>query len=333
MNQFWKELALSILLGMVVPALLLQGAVTVFGREQDQIAQLVEPLPTVQPTTAPVLPASTLTVLVREGDPEPVRMNLDDYLTGVVLGEMPASFEVEALKAQAVVARTYALKASLTGGKHGDGSVCTQSVCCQSYISPEQYLSGGGTQESLNKIRQCVQETSDLVLTYDGTLIEATYFSCSGGSTEDAVAVWGTDFPYLRATESPGEENATHFTDASYFSASDFCSKLGLALTGSPLEWLGNARHTAGGGVAEMEICGTSFTGTQLRQLLGLHSTAITMTADEQGIHVQTRGYGHRVGMSQYGADAMAVSGSTFDQILAHYYVGTSLRNFSTLDN
>jgi stage II sporulation protein D len=159
-------------------------------------------------------------------------------------------------------------------------------------------------------------------LYFDGVLIEATYFSCSGGSTEDAVAVWGTSFPYLRATPSPGEEGAAHYTDTVSYTKTELETLLGISLTGSPEYWIGMTTYTAGGGVATMEICGHTFQGTQLRSLLKLRSTAITVTAGEDMLHFTTRGFGHRVGMSQYGAEAMAVAGSSYREILSYYYRG-----------
>lgn len=247
-------------------------------------------------------------------------MGLEDYLTGVVLAEMPASFETEALKAQAVVARTYALKASQSG-KHG-GGVCGDYACCQAYIAAADY-SGGA--ENLEKVRTAVEATEGLVLTYEGALIEATYFSCSGGSTEDAVAVWGTDFPYLRAVDSPGEEGAAHHTDTVSFTKDQLEKKLGLTLSGNQESWIGAAAHTAGGGIQTITIGGKTFTGTEIRSLLGLRSTAFTIEPAGEGVTITTRGFGHRVGMSQYGADAMAASGSSFVEILAYYYRGTTL--------
>ena len=163
------------------------------------------------------------------------------------------------------------------------------------------------------------------MLTYQGQLIEATYFSCSGGSTEDAIAVWGTDYPYLRATDSPGEENAAHYTDTVEFSEEEFEALLDRDLRGEPESWFGLTTYTAGGGIASMDIGGSTYTGTQLRQLLGLRSTAFTVTTDNDCVIITTRGFGHRVGMSQYGADVMAASGSSCEEILGHYYQGTTL--------
>ena len=191
------------------------------------------------------------------------------------------------------------------------------------------YLSRGGTEELLQKVHSAVADTSGYVLTYDGELIEATYFSCSGGSTEDAVAVWGTDYPYLRAVPSPGEEEAHHFCDTTCFTVSQFQEKTGCTLTGDQSEWFEIEAYTQGGGIDSMLICGERYTGTQLRQLLGLPSTAMTISAAGDTITIVTRGYGHRVGMSQYGADAMAATGSNFIEILAHYYPGTQLVQLS----
>ena len=156
------------------------------------------------------------------------------------------------------------------------------------------------------------------MLTYEGSLIEATYFSCSGGSTEEAAAVWGTDYPYLQAVSSPGEENAAHYSDTISFTASQFQEKTGCALTGEPAGWFAVESYTPGGGIGTISICGQGYTGKQLRQLLGLPSTIMTLSVSDGIITIVTRGYGHRVGMSQYGADAMAVTGSTYAEILAH---------------
>ena len=168
-----------------------------------------------------------------------------------------------------------------------------------------------------------------MVLTYEGALIEATYFSCSGGMTEDAVAVWGTDVPYLQSVPSPGEENASHYTDAVTYKMDAFFSKLGLAVPDTKTQWVTDIVYTKGGGVASVTICGTAFTGTQLRKLLGLRSTAFSIEISDDTITIKTRGYGHRVGMSQYGADAMATTGSAYPEILSYYYQGTELVRYT----
>ena len=268
-----------------------------------------------------------LTVQNRAGNLQ--QMTMEEYLVGVVLAEMPANFESEALKAQAVVARTYTCK-RMEGSKHEGAAVCMDSGCCQGYRSPEEYLDQGGKQAAIDKVRRAVEATEGLVLRYGGALIDATYFSCSGGSTEDAVAVWGQDVPYLQAVESPGEEDAPRYSEAVTFQAAEFAEKLGLAADGDPAGWFGAVTYTDGGGVETMVIRGTSFRGTELRTKLGLRSTAFSVAVQGKTITVTTRGFGHRVGMSQYGAQAMAEGGSSYEEILAHYYTGAELAGEET---
>lgn len=315
MKRFLKDLLFAVTIGLILPAMLVSITLV---RENVPINTETSESQT-EPSPAP------LTMLLRQSDGACVQMDMDEYLVGVLLAEMPASFSFEAKCAQAIVARTYARKAYVTGGKHTDGSVCEASACCQGYRAPEAYLSEGGTQDAIDDAKRAVKQTSGYVLTYDGALIEATYFSCSGGRTEDAVAVWGTDFPYLRATQSPGEEAATHFTDEAEFTATQFCTLLGVSLEGDPSKWFGTVEYTSGGGVATMEIGGKTYSGTELRSILGLRSTAFTLRVDGARICITTRGFGHRVGMSQYGADAMARAGSTYAEILTHYYSGAEL--------
>jgi stage II sporulation protein D len=221
------------------------------------------------------------------------------------------------------------MRAEKGAAKHAEASVCTNSTCCQGYLSVDAFLGKGGKATDVQRIRDLVASTDGQVLTYDGNLIEATYFSCSGGTTEDAVAVWGTDVPYLQSVASPGEEHATHYSDTVTFDASDFALKLGMALSGQPSTWFGNTTYTAGGGVATMTIGEKLFAGTELRKLLELRSTAFDVATQGDSIIITTRGYGHRVGMSQYGADAMAEAGSTYPEILAYYYQGTELTQYA----
>ena len=262
--------------------------------------------------------------LMREGRVEDGEM--DDYLVGVLLAEMPANFCEEALKAQAVAARTYARKRFVIGGKHENGSVCLDSSCCQAYISPEEYIRQGGTQEAVDRIISAVRSTSGEVLVYEDELIEATYFSCSGGSTEAAVEVWGREYPYLQSVPSPGEENALHFEETFRFTPEEFAARLALSPDGEPSDWITLTAYSVAGTVRKMVICGVSFSGQKLRQLLALPSAAFEICIEDSEIVISTRGHGHRVGMSQYGAEAMAQSGSTYQQILAHYYPGSTLQ-------
>lgn len=313
MKQLFKAFSIPVVMGLVLPYLFLSFGVTLLDRYRAQ----AQPEPAVETETEPQKDGVSLPVRLRMAGGSVAEMDMDTYLVGVVLAEMPVSFEEEALKAQSCVARTYAWKAYTSGGKHGDGSVCTEPACCQGYRTEEAYLGAGGTSEAVDRVRSAVNATSGCVLTYGGELIEATYFSCSGGRTEDAVAVWGTDYPYLQAVDSPGEEHAAYYTDEKTLSLAEFAAALDLPETGTGL---GMATYTAGGGVHTMVIGGRTFTGTELRKLLDLRSTAFSITMEDSCVRITTRGYGHRVGMSQYGADAMALSGSTWEEIVSHYY-------------
>lgn len=267
-------------------------------------------------------------ILVRQG--EGLReMDLEQYVVGVVLAEMPADFEPEALKAQAVVARTFAWKAAITGGKHGDSSVCTNSRCCQGFLSPEMYLRYYGTEADLEKVKTAVHSTNAVVITYQGELIEATYFSSSGGSTEDAVAVWGNSYPYLVRKDSPEPDSIGEATAA--FSRSYLESALHVRLEGDPNRWFHDWVKTSSGGVANVGIGNGSFSGTELREILNLRSTVFSVKVKNDVVFFFTKGYGHRVGMSQYGAEAMAAQGNSWEEILQYYYTGVSLEKISQL--
>ena len=304
---------LAVIMGILLPSLLLN-----LSSKRSWQPETEPPLSTESQSS------ESLTIPVLMGDTQ-VFMDLEAYLVGVVLAEMGGSFETEALKAQAVAARTYTMRRVWEGVRHAPGGVCTDYNCCQAYISVEDYLQSRGDQQDVDKVTDAVLQTEGLVVTYRGKLAETTYFSCSGGRTEDAAAVWGSDIPYLQAVDSPGEEGAAGYSKTVHFSSAAFADALGRELTGTPAEWLGEVTYSQGGGVATMVIGGKSYTGVQLRKLLKLNSTAFTMEAKGEEIHITTRGHGHRVGMSQYGADAMAVTGSSYREILAHYYPGTAI--------
>lgn len=312
MRPLWKDILAAVWLGILLPGIVLNIFVLKERHGQVQIAHAQQ---------TQQMKISGYEIPVRDPDGLRTYMDMDIYLTGVLLAEMPADFHEEALKAQAVAARTYTRKACTTGGKHGDGSVCTDSACCQAYMAEEAYLARGGTTENLEKVRRAVEATSLMVLVHGGELIEATYFSSSGGRTEAALEVWGTDYPYLQPVSSPEDSSEK----AVSYSHTEFQNLLGKTLTGNPKEWFGAVTYTKGGGVDTMEICGESYTGVELRALLGLRSTRFVIKPQEQTMTITTTGYGHRVGMSQYGANSMAEAGSTWQAILQHYYPGTNV--------
>lgn len=270
-------------------------------------------------------------VLVKMADGSVENMPLEEYILSVVLREMPADFHIDALKAQAVVARTYTVRHMNNTVRHKSAHVCVDSSCCQGFRSPEDFMKEGGSSDNLATVKKAVKDTRGEILIYDGLPIEATYFSCSGGTTEDAVAVWGSDVPYLRSTNSPGEEQAKHYTDTVHLTVAEVTNKLGIELKDYHEFRIGNVSYTAGGGVNEAIICGQKIKGTEMRKKLGLKSTAFVINVAGDTVAITTRGYGHRVGMSQYGAEAMAVKGSTYQQILYHYYHGVEVVSLSDI--
>ena len=302
---------LAALLVCVFPAVTL-GIVDFFS-VQDEIVAV--------PTENTQQEQKTVSVLSEDGV---ITMELEEYICCVVLAEMPADFEMEALKAQSVVARTYTCR-RLNNPKHDSANVCTEPSCCQAYLSCESFLENGGTQQSVEKVQAAVLDTAGQALFYGGDFIEATYFSCSGGKTEDALAVWGSDVPYLQSVSSPGEEKATHYTDTVTFSVAEFCEKLNIHSDDLYHFGIESITYTEGGGVATIDIGGKTYTGTSVRQKLGLRSTAFVMTWAGETVTVTTKGFGHRVGMSQYGAEAMAAQGADYVSILEHYYQGATL--------
>jgi stage II sporulation protein D len=327
MDREWIRILTAVVLGILLP----QFAVGIISRRAvREPPAMQETVPARPSETAPIpdrdhtRPTEPffIPVLTDEGV---VEMDLEEYIRGVVLAEMPAYFEEEALKAQAVAARTYALRHMLVGKKHREGAVCIHSGCCQAYLTDGDYLEKRGDREGWEKIAGAVEVTAGLVLTYNGQPADTTYFACSGGRTEDAAAVWGSEIPYLQAVDSPGEEGASSYEYSVYFEKDRFADLLDRELVGSPEQWIGVVTYTDGGGVGTIIIGGITYTGKELRKSLGLRSTAFTMNPDEGGIAVVTKGYGHRVGMSQQGAEAMAATGSNYLQILAHYYRGTKI--------
>ena len=323
MKGLGKDFIIAWILGMLLPAVILFVVMILDDPLKSSASDATEP------TVSEIVlyPSDTVIPVLMENR-QIEDMDLESYLCGVVLAEMPADFELEALKAQCVVARTYALRRLELGTKHESGAVCTDPACCQGYMSPEAYIQRGGDQRCVSKVYRAVSETAGEVILYEGKLIDATYFSCSGGMTEDALAVWGNAVPYLQATVSPGEENAAFYYDTVSFTPEEVEEILNISLIGSPDRWFEPITYTEGEGVDVISICGNRFTGVEIRKLLALRSTNFTVVASEDEIQFQTKGYGHRVGMSQYGAEAMAVDGKSYIQILTHYYRGVEITHY-----
>ena len=259
------------------------------------------------------------TIKLRLNTGETINIALEDYVIGVVGSEMPALFNSEALKAQAVAARTYALK------KTSSGATLTATTSDQVYKTKDQLKAmwGNSYNTYYNKVKNAVLATSGEVMTYNGSYIDAVYFSTSNGRTEDPVYVWNYTAPYLKSVDSKWDVGTTFFNATKTISKAEISSKLGVNLT-SVSEITINS-STTGSRVNSVTIAGKEFTGVQIRNLLGLRSTDFTVSESGDNIVFTTKGWGHGVGMSQYGANGMANAGYSYSQILKHYYTGISI--------
>ena len=264
-------------------------------------------------------------------------MDLGTYLVGVVRADMPASFHREALKAQAVAARTYTLYKIQSGGNHGDqADICTDSTCCQAYISEERARAnwGGNADDYEAKVETAVSETDGQAILYGGVPILAVFHSSSAGLTRAAGEVWMNDLPYLQAVESPEEtDRIPNYYSRVEFTAADCKAKL-LAvfpeadLSGPVSGWLKNAVTDSAGSVETVEVGGVTVKGTRVRSALGLRSACFDWEVQDGKLVFYVTGYGHGVGLSQYGADKMAEEGADYREILTHYYTGVTVDSY-----
>lgn len=251
-------------------------------------------------------------------------ISLEEYVVGVVAGEMPVSFELEALKAQSVASRSYVLR-RIGYNKDQEYDV-VDTVSNQVYLDEEELQSKWGDQYIgyISKVRQAVNETSMEYLEYDGEVIDAMFFSTSNGYTEDSVVVFSSDYPYLRSVESSfDEEVASAFYSSTTISLQEFYEKLGLSyLPDLNVEVL---ERSSSNRVVRLTINGKEFLGRDVYNKLGLRSCDFEFMVVGSNVEIHTKGYGHGVGMSQYGAQGMAKNGYNYREILSHYYVGTTL--------
>ena len=248
-----------------------------------------------------------------------ISLELEEYLIGVVSSEMPASFNIEALKAQAVVARTYALK------KTSEGKILTDTVSTQSYKDNNELKSiwGNNYDKYYNKIKNAVNLTKGIVITYNNKYIDAVYHSTSNGKTEDAIYVWGNDIPYLKSVDSSYDKNVSSYERKKEFTLEEISNILDSNITSDTLFILerNTSNRVTNIKFNDIEVCGTTF-----RNLLGLRSTDFNIETNEKSIVITTYGYGHGVGMSQYGANEMAKLGYTYENILKHYYKNITIK-------
>lgn len=335
----WSATAVVLLSGGIVLALFLLAMLIIRPLPPEELPSAQEPSVSLPPELSqePVSEKDAgVPLRVLLGDTV-IDTNMSDYLYSVVAAEMPASFELEALKAQTVAARTYTyVKMAVTTPHHPDADVCDDITCCQAYILPEQAAEnwGDGAAYYESKLRDAVAATDGLVALYDNQPIDAVFHSSSPGATVDAVNVWGSDIPYLKSVSSPEGSEVPNYEHDVIFTPEEMRAAAlavypDMNLTGSPETWFTNWHLMTSGTVDQMTLGGVPLRGTQVRSLFGLRSATFTIEADSEQIIFHVRGYGHGVGMSQYGANALARQGKTFDEIICWYYTGVDVAPWS----
>ncbi len=263
--------------------------------------------------------------LLTAGEPE--KLTMAEWLPHVLAAEMPAAFEMEALKAQAVAARTFAL----ANTRHENADVCADGGCCTAFLDEPALRErwGADFDQNMARIRAAVTATDGQILTYGDQPIQAAFHASSAGCTESSAAVW-SPLPYLVSVPSPeSPDTAPGLVSDAVFTSEELAGALDLDPDGDPAGWIEDIRLDEAGRVASADIAGRTFSGGELRTRLGLRSTAFTVDWDDDtGFTFTVSGYGHGVGMSQYGAQLYARQGMDYRAILAHYYPGTALTDY-----
>ena len=253
------------------------------------------------------------------------QIDLEEYLVGVLAAEMPAEYHSEALKAQAVAARSYILSRIETPNPdHPQALVCTDPGHCKDWLGEAEARAKWTEPDrdrNWEKLKSAVSATKGEYMICEDQVVEAFFFASSGGKTENSEDVWGGSRPYLKSVESYGDTISPDRESTVTVSTSQFASALGIS---APFQFR-NLTRTEGGSVATVEICGKAFKGTELRSIFGLKSANFTITANAASVTFTVLGYGHGVGMSQTGADYMAKSGQKYTEILSHYYTNIQI--------
>lgn len=265
-------------------------------------------------------------------------LGLDEYVKGVISAEMPASYEQEALNAQALVARTYTIfKIKTKGGEHPNGAdICDNYACCQAWISKNDRLEKWKEEDResyWNKIETAVNSTKGKIVTYNDEPINAFFHSNSGGTTENPSDVWGgTGYAYLQSVETAGEVNYDQYSSEATFTKEEFTSKMKEKHSDFNINWdeqecIKIEEYTTGGRVKTIKIGNQTLSGVEVRTIYGIRSAKFTIEIDGDNVKFSVTGYGHGVGMSQTGADSMAKEGASCEDIIKHYYTNVEIKN------
>lgn len=262
-------------------------------------------------------------------------VELDSYLCNVVSAEMPADYEKEALKAQAIVARTYTVY-KINNKKHEEADICDDSTCCQAWISKEDRLAKWEEtkrESNWQKIEEAVNETKGKIITYNNEPINAFFHSNSGGTTEIPVNVWGgTGYPYLQVVETAGEEGYSQYSSEVELTNEELINKLKEKYPDIQIDFNNNedikiVEYTDSNRVKTIKFGNHEISGVEARTIFGLKSTNFEVEKQNGKVKFSVKGYGHGVGMSQTGADSMAKEGKNYEDIINHFYIGVEIKD------
>lgn len=304
-----KKIILVTILILLLPLLLNKT----FDKKQSKIVELIHNKKTIR-----VLKTKTNEI---------EEIPFEEYIVGVLAGEMPLYFKEEALKAQAVASRSYALK-RIEYNKNKNYDV-VDNTNNQVYLDNE-YLKkawGNNYTTNINKIRKIVNETSCEYLDYNGAVVDAFFFSTSTGKTENGLEVFNVNLPYLQSVSSTWDEKVSPvFYDYYTFNINDFYQKLNMPYNENLKIQVVNS--TSAGRIKTIKINNVNFTGEKISSIFNLRSTSFTIKKEDSQVKITTNGFGHGVGMSQYGAEGMAIEGYKYDEILKHYYSGVKIKKY-----
>lgn len=326
-KTLWGVLALSVLAAAAPFAALLLPAPRTLPEPTAAPAEDAVPLPTSWPLpTAPpagAADAGKALTLYDAAAGEEITVSVAEFLTGAAASELPPDWPDDAIRAQMVASHSYALSL-------GEEPFQVNSALCAGWTSAGVLRARWGEDFSRRyaRLQELAREVADALLCYDGAPAAACYHSISAGHTEASQNVWLTALPYLQGVESPWDANVADYEVSVTYSLPQMTAmlqSLGLTPEGEPAGWFGAPQWDDAGYVAQMEVCGTAFTGTRLRSAFSLRSASFTVAYGEEQFTLTTRGYGHGVGLSQYGAKAMAEGGAGWQEILTYYFPGCTV--------
>ena len=337
MKKFWLYLSISIFICFILPAILTKREVKTFSQtnniQEEQNQNIVEN--TSNNSNEYNYQKYGTIKLLHKSTGEVEEVPIDTYLCNVVSAEMPADYELEALKAQAVVARTYTIYKA-QNPKHENADICDDSTCCQAWVSKEKRFERWEEQKresNWQKIVTAVKETAGKIVTYNGEPINAFFHANSGGTTELPVNVWGgAGLPYLQVVETAGEEGYTQYSSEVILNKEELIEKLKVKYTDIQIDFNNDddikiLDYTDGNRVKTVKFGNHELSGVETRTILGLKSTNFEITKENDNIKFSVKGYGHGVGMSQTGADTMAKQGSNYEDIIKHFYKDVEIKD------